>query len=404
MSEGRVILKPGKEKPVLRRHPWIFSGAIARVRGATPGGIVTVTAHDGRFLARGYYNPHSQIRVRLLTWDEHEPIDAHFWYRRIAEAWQRRDEIVRGRTTAWRAIHGESDGLPGLIVDVYERWLVLQVLTLGIERALEHILPALVDVAHPAGIFERSDVDVRKQEGLSPRVGVLWGEPPLRRLSIREHDFTFLVDVWRGQKTGFYLDQRENRARVAPYAAGRRVLNAFSYTGAFAVYALSHGAIHVTNLDASAEALHLAEENLTLNGFGPDLWTNIRGDVFQGLREYRRAGHTFDMIILDPPKFATHRAALPRATRGYKDINLLAFRLLTPGGILVTFSCSGLIDPDLFQKIVFGASVDAGVEGQILAYLDQAPDHPVRLSFPEGRYLKGLVVRKLSSQEEKEVS
>ncbi|NPA91099.1 MAG: class I SAM-dependent rRNA methyltransferase [Chloroflexi bacterium] len=394
MKEGTVILKPGKEKPVLRHHPWIFSGAIARVEGAEPGGVVVVRAHDGRFLARGYYNPRSQIRVRLLTWDEQEQVDAYFWLRRVAEAWNRRDEVVVGDATAWRAVHAESDGLPGLVVDVYERWLVVQVLTLGIERALEYILPALVEVAHPAGIFERSDVDVRKQEGLTPRSGHMWGDPPPEYLAIREGGYTFWVDVQRGQKTGFYLDQRVNRARVTRYAAGREVLNAFSYTGAFAVYALGNGAVHVVNLDASADALHLAERNLVGNGFGPDMWTNVQGDVFQALREYRQAGRTFDMIILDPPKFATHRRSLERAARGYKDINLLAFQLLAPGGILATFSCSGRIDADLFQKIVFGASVDAGVEGQILAYLDQAPDHPVRLSFPEGRYLKGLLVRK----------
>ncbi len=395
MNEGTVILKPGREKPVLRHHPWVFSGAIERVEHAEPGGIVVVRTRGGRFLARGYYNPRSQIRVRLLTWKEEETIDAAFWHRRVKAAWLRREEIVSQGATGWRAVHGESDGLPGLIVDVYDRWLVVQVLTLGIDRALAHILPALVEIAQPAGIFERSDVEVRKQEGLAPRKGLLWGEPPPSRIPIREGDFTFLVDVQRGQKTGFYLDQRVNRARAAPYAAGRHVLNAFSYTGAFAVYALSHGATHVINLDASGEALRLAEENLIQNGFGPDLWTNIQGDVFQALREYWHSGRTFDMVILDPPKFATHRSTIQRAARGYKDINLFALRILSPGGILVTFSCSGLIDPDLFQKIVFGASVDAGVEGHILAYLDQAPDHPVHLSFPEGRYLKGLIVRKL---------
>lgn len=397
MSEGTVVLRPNREKSLLRRHPWVFSGAIRRVEGAAPGGLVRVLAHDGRFLGRGYFNPHSQIRVRILTWDEAEPIDAGFWRRRIGAAWQRRaSPLVRGEGTAWRAVHAESDGLPGLIVDVYGPYLVVQVLTLGIEAALDAILPALVEVARPRGILERSDVDVRQQEGLPPRVRVLWGEAPPPRVEIEEGGHRFLVDVWRGHKTGFYLDQRVNRAEVAKWAPGREVLNAFSYTGGFAVYALAAGAKHVVNVDTSAEALALAAENLSLNGFSPDNWTNEEGDVFQVMRRYRDEGRRFDLIILDPPKFATSKANVPRAARGYKDINRLAFLLLREGGILVTFSCSGLVDPDLFQKIVFSAGLDAGVDGQVLAFLSQAPDHPVLLTFPEGRYLKGMVIRVLS--------
>lgn len=396
MPEGTVILKPGREKSLMRRHPWVFSGAIHRVEEATPGGIVRVLAHDGHFLARGYYNPHSQIRVRVLTWEEGETVDADFWRRRVAAAWARRvSPQVRGEGDAWRAIHAESDGLPGLIVDVYGPWLVLQVLTLGIENALEAILPALVEIARPRGILERSDVDVRRQEGLAPRVRVLWGDAPPERVEIKEGGHRFLVDVWRGHKTGFYLDQRLNRAVVAGWSEGREVLNAFAYTGGFAVYALAGGARHVVNVDTSAAALALAAENLARNGFSPDRWTNEEGDVFQVLRQYVTEGRTFDMIILDPPKFATGKATVQRAARGYKDINRLAFMLLQDGGILVTFSCSGLVDADLFQKIVFSAAVDAGVDGQILAYLSQPPDHPILLTFPEGRYLKGMVIRKV---------
>ncbi len=394
MNEGKVFLKPGREKPVLHHHPWIFSGAIRSVEDAQPGGWVRVLRHDGYFLARGYYNPHSHIRVRLLTWDPQEPIDQAFWHRKVEEAWSRRDDIHREEVSAWRAIHAENDGLPGLIVDVYDRWLVVQVLTLGIERVLPVLVEALIHVANPQGIVERSDVDVRLQEGLEPRVRLLWGHPPPPLVEIQEGGHRFWVDVWHGQKTGFFLDQRLNRAAAAAFASGCTVLNAFSYTGAFAVYALGGGATHVVNIDTSATALHLAEKNLLHNGFGPDLWENIRGDVFQTLREYAQAGRTFDLIILDPPKFAPHRRTLGGAARGYKDINLLAFRLLAPGGILATFSCSGQVSPDLFQKIVFGASVDAKVEAQILAFLSQAPDHPVRLSFPEGRYLKGLILRR----------
>ncbi len=395
-SVGTVVLKRGREKSVLRRHPWVFSGAIAHETQVAPGEVVDVRAYDGSFLARGYYNPHSQIRVRLLTWDEGEHITPDFWRQRISRAWARRTSpLVRNTGNAWRAVHAESDHLPGLIVDVYGGWLVVQVLALGIEVVLDTIVQALVDIAQPTGILERSDVDVRKQEGLAPRVRVLWGEPPPGRVEIEEGEHRFLVDLWRGQKTGFYLDQRVNRKVVGQWAAGRRVLNAFSYTGGFGVYALAGGATHVVNVDTSAEALALAEVNLRLNGFPPHCWTNEEGNVFQVLRRYLEQGESFDMIILDPPKFATSRATLERATRGYKDINLLAFKLLRPGGILATFSCSGLVDPELFQKIIFAAAADAGVDGQILTFLHQAPDHPVLLTFPEGRYLKGFLIRVL---------
>ncbi len=395
---GSIILKPNREKSLLRRHPWVFSGAIQRAENVQPGGIVDVLAHDGRFLARGYYNPRSQIRVRVLTWEEDEPIDANFWHRRVAAAWARRDSpLVRGEGTAWRAIHAESDGLPGLIVDVYGPYLVVQVLTLGMEKALDDVLSALVALARPRGILERSDVDVRRQEGLDTRVRVLWGEAPPARVAIEEGGYRFWVDVWRGHKTGFYLDQRVNRAIVAEWARGARVLNAFAYTGAFGVYALGAGARHVLNVDTSADALALAAENFALNGFPPDRWTNEEGDVFQVLRQYVTDGRKFDMIILDPPKFATSKANVSRAARGYKDVNRLAFLLLSEGGILATFSCSGLVDPDLFQKIVFSAALDAGVDAQVLTYLSQPPDHPVLLTFPEGRYLKGMVVRKIAS-------
>lgn len=395
MVEGEVILKPGREKPLRRRHPWVFSGAIAHVESAPPGGLVTVRSHEGAFLARGYYNPHSQIRVRVLTWDPDEQVDEVFWQRRIEAAWSRRDAVVRGDGSAWRAVHAENDGIPGLIVDVYGPWLVVQVLTLGIERVLSQIVDVLVEVARPRGILERSDVNVRQREGLSPRVRVLWGEEPPEQVEITEGGCRFLVDLWRGQKTGFYLDQRLNRAQVAAFAAGREVLNGFGYTGGFAVYALVAGAAHVVNVDTSGEALELAEENLRLNGWTEERWENVEEDMFRVLRAYRREGRMFDLVILDPPKFATHQAALSRATRGYKDINMLALQVLRPGGILATFSCSGLVSPDLFQKIVFGASVDARVDAQILHFLGQPPDHPVLLSFPQGRYLKGLIARRV---------
>jgi len=394
MANGTVWLKRGREKSVLRRHPWLFSGAIHRTENARPGEIVDVRAVNNRFLARGYYNPRSQIRVRLLTWDPDERIDAAFWRRRVAAAWARRDEITRGDGDAWRAVHAENDLLPGLIVDVYGPWLVVQLLTLGIVQAWPHILGALLEVVHPRGILERSDVPARKEEGLALQVGLLWGEAPPEEVVIREAGYQFAVDLWHGQKSGYYLDQRLNRAYVARWAAGREILNAFSYTGSFAVHALGAGAQFVLNVDASAAALQWGEANIAANGFPPERHASQQGDVFQLLRRYRQENRAFDMIILDPPKFATSKRTLIRATRGYKDINMLALQCLRPGGILATFSCSGLVTPDLFQKVLFAASSDAGVNAQIIADMGQPPDHPVLLSFPEGRYLKGLLLRR----------
>ena len=297
-------------------------------------------------------------------------------------------------TTAQRLVYAESDGVPGLVVDRYGDWLAVQFLTLGVEARREMLLGLLAELTAPRGIVERSDASVRRQEGLALRSGLAWGEAPPADLAIREHGLRFGVDLLGGQKTGFYVDQRENRRIVGAYAQGRRVLNAFSFTGAFGVHALAGGAQHVTNLDSSYDALVGAEATLRLNGFDPDSQAeSICGDVFQVLRTFRDEGRQFDLVILDPPKFARSKAELDGALRGYKDINLLGLRLLAPGGILATFSCSGLVTPDLFQKVVFGASVDAGRDAQILAKLSQGPDHPILLSFPEGEYLKGLLCR-----------
>ncbi|MGQ9491123.1 MAG: class I SAM-dependent rRNA methyltransferase [Anaerolineae bacterium] len=391
-----VYLHPGKEKPVLGQHPWIFSGAVARVEGAATGGdLVEVADARGRWLARGYYNPHSQIVVRLLTWDAAEAVDESFWRRRLAAAAALRETLALAPVTnAYRLVHAESDRLPGLVVDRYGDWLVVQFLTLGVESRRELLLHLLAELFAPAGIVERSDVAVRRQEGLPLRSGLVWGAAPPAELVVEEHGLRFMVDLLGGQKTGFYVDQRENRRLVAGYAAGRRVLNAFSFTGAFGVYALAAGAQHVTNVDSSFEALACAEATLRLNGFDPDRQADaICGDVFQVLRAMRDEGRQFDLVILDPPKFARSKAELAGATRGYKDINLLGLKLLAPGGLLATFSCSGLVTPDLFQKIVYGAGVDAGRDMQIIAKLGQGPDHPILLSFPEGEYLKGLLCR-----------
>jgi 23S rRNA (cytosine1962-C5)-methyltransferase len=410
-----ITLKPGREKSVRNRHPWLFSGAIQRIdRDAIDGDIVEVHSDAGRWLARGYLNRRSQIQVRLLTWDATQAIDESFWRARLQRAIAGRAALgampeiseVAGaatepprlpksaRTNAYRLVHAESDGLPGLVVDRYGDWLAVQCLTLGVERIKPLLARLLVELCQPAGIVERSDVDVREKEGLRPAVGVLHGAAPAGPVQIVEHGHRFLVDLLAGQKTGFYLDQRENRLRVASYCGDARVLNAFSYSSGFAVYALAGGARHVTNLDSSLEALELGERNLALNGFDPDAQAEgVAGDVFQVLRDWRAAAQRFDVIVLDPPKFAHSQQQVDRAARAYKDINLLAMQLLQPGGVLATFSCSGLVSADLFQKIVFGASVDAGRDVQVVEHLSQGADHPVLLSFPEGEYLKGLVCR-----------
>jgi 23S rRNA (cytosine1962-C5)-methyltransferase len=392
-----VILQPGKEKPVRLRHPWVFSGAVQRVDGLPAAGdLVDVADARGEWLARGYFNSASQIVVRLLTWDRDEsPEQPEFWRRRLAAAGAARAGLAVDPTTdAYRLVYAESDGLPGLIVDRYGDWLAVQFLTAGVEARRDMLLGLIAEVFAPRGIVDRSDVPVRRQEGLPLRSGAALGEPPPGSHAVRENGHRFPVDLLGGQKTGFYLDQRDNRRIVGSMSGGRRVLNAFSFTGAFGVYALAGGAEHVTNVDTSVEALEGAEAALRLNGFDPDGQAEaIAGDVFDVLRNFRDEGRRFDIVVLDPPKFAARKADLAGATRGYKDINLLGLRLLAPGGLLATFSCSGLVTPDLFQKILFGASVDARRDAQIVAHLSQGPDHPILLSFPEAEYLKGLLCR-----------
>ena len=386
-----IYLKPNKDKPLRQRHPWLFSGAIARVEGAPADGeIVEVRARDGRWLARAEFNPRSQIRARAFCWDEQVVVDEAFWRERLRAAIARRDALAPG-AEARRLVFAESDGLPGLIVDQYGEHLVVQFLTAGAEARKTMTVRHLVDLLAPLSIIERDD-PMRRKEGLPPASGALHGQPPVEPLTIIENGHRFLVDLRAGQKTGFYLDQAANRAALAPHCAGKEVLNAFSYTGAFAIYALAAGATRVINLDASRDALALADANLRLNGFPPDRWQNIQADVFKQLRIWRDEGRQFDLIILDPPKFATSRGALQRATRGYKDINWLAMRLLRPGGLLATFSCSGLISADLFQKILFGAALDAGRDARIIGHFHQSPDHPILLTFPEAAYLKGLLL------------
>jgi 23S rRNA (cytosine1962-C5)-methyltransferase len=388
-ATSTVVLKRGREKPVRNRHPWVFSGAIARLEGdPQDGDLVRVVDSRGNYLATGYLNRRSQIVVRLLTWDDEE-IDEHFWRQRLERAVHVRGP--RPPEGASRLVYAESDRLPGLVVDAYGPWLVMQCLTLGMARRRDEMAALLAEIAEPEGIYARDDADVRLHEGLPLEAGLLWGADPPERVEIVEHGHRFLVDVRQGHKTGFYLDQRQNRLRAAAHCAGAQVLNAFAYTGAFGVYAAAAGAKAVTNIDSSAQVLAFAADNVALNELKPQ--EMVVGDVFQVLRRYRDEGRRFDLIVLDPPKFASSQAEVMAATRGYKDINLLALQLLRAGGFLVTFSCSGRVSADLFQKVVFGASVDAGRHVQILERLAQAPDHPVLLTFPESAYLKGLLCR-----------
>ena len=390
-----LILKPGREKSLLRRHPWIFSGAIHHLEGnPASGATVDLLSSEGQFLARASYSPESQIRARVWTFEE-ESVDREFFRRRISTALRsRRAWNLENESNAWRLLYAESDGVPGLIVDKYNDVLVMQSLTAGAEHWKEAFADLLVEETGLSTIFERSDADVRALEGLEPEVGLLRGSLPVTTFPITENDLQFKVNLQSGHKTGFYLDQRANRLRVRELAKDRDVLDCFCYTGGFTVNALAGGAKSVLSVDSSADALEMCRENIALNDLPVERQTSSEGDVFQLLRKFRDENRSFDMIILDPPKFAPTSAQAEKAARGYKDINLLAFKLLRPFGILVTFSCSGGIDAGLFQKIVAGSALDAGVEAQIVGHLSQGADHPVALHFPEGAYLKGLVIIK----------
>ncbi|MCX5752420.1 MAG: class I SAM-dependent methyltransferase [Candidatus Krumholzibacteria bacterium] len=390
-----IILKRGREKSLMRRHPWIFSGAIAGIEGHPRAGeTVDILAAEGAILGRGAYSPRSQMTVRVWSFDPQEEITSAFFADRLSRAAEARGALAAGEgPPGVRLVNAESDGLPGIIVDRYGEYLVAQFLTTGAEYWKATVVEELVRLDGISGVYERSDADVREKEGLPKLAGVLAGAEPPDLVEIREGPCRFLVDVKRGHKTGFYLDQRENRAAIAEFARGAVMLNCFSYTGGFGIAALAAGAASATNVDSSAPALALARRNAELNGIDEALLENVEGDAFTVMRRWRDEGRMFDVIVLDPPKFAESKANLSRASRGYKDINLLAFRLLGPGGILFTFSCSGLMSAELFQKIVSDAALDAGCEAQIIRRLAQASDHPTLLSFPESSYLKGFICR-----------
>ena len=387
-----IRLREGKERSLQRRHPWVFEGSIAR-GGADAGETVRVEAHDGRFLAWGAFSPSSMIRVRAWSFDEVERIDAAFFAHRVQRAVALRARL-HVPSSGVRLVHGEADGLPGLIVDRYADVLCAQFLSAGSERWREVIAHALIAATGSTRLYERSDASVRELEGLPSRMGWLRGDGATE-VQIEEHGWHLTLDVAAGHKTGYYLDQRDNRAlfarRVRELGA-KRVLNCYAYTGGFSVAALAGGATEVVSVDSSAPALARAHTHVRLNGFDESLHRTVDADVNQFLRDSLKDGSAFDAIVLDPPKFAPTAAHADRAARAYKDINRLALMLLAPGGLLLTFSCSGGISADLFHKIVAGAAMDARVDGAILQRVEGAADHPTTLMFPEGEYLKGLAI------------
>ena len=391
---ARIVLARGKEAPQFRRHPWVFANAVEALVGrARPGDTVMVETHDGHALGRAAWSPASQIRARMWTFDASEGIDDAFFRRRIEAAVAHRTALpaLVGQDGV-RLVHGEADGLPGLIVDRYGEVLVVALNSAGADRWRDAIIGALLRATGITHVYERSDSDVRRLEGLEPRVGPLHGAPPSATV-ITEHGVRLLVDLVGGHKTGFYLDQRDNRLLTRSLAAGKRVLNCFCYTGGFSLQALAGGARQVLSVDSSGPALAAAQASLALN---PELdatracWRDA--DVFELLRELRTAGETFDLVILDPPKFAPSSAHAERAGRAYRDINRLGLQLLAPGGLLMTYSCSGGVSAERFRGFVASAAADAGVDAVVLQHLQAGPDHPVALAASEGEYLKGLLI------------
>jgi 23S rRNA (cytosine1962-C5)-methyltransferase len=387
-----IRLREGKERSLLKRHPWIFESAIAR-GGADPGETVRVESHAGQFLAWAAFSPASKIRARVWSFDETQRIDAGFFAQRCAETIRARSRFDI-QSDAMRLVHGESDGLPGLVVDRYADTLVAQFLSAGAQRWKDVLADALLAATGLLRLYERSDTSSRALEGLPEQTGWLRSSGATD-LVLREHDWQMGLDIAHGHKTGFYLDQRDSRQRFGAYTRRlgfAQVLNCFCYTGGFSVAALSGGAGHVTSIDSSEGAIALARANVARNGFDAARTTFIEADVNASLRQFQAAGQRFDAIVLDPPKFAPTVAHAERAARAYKDINRLALKILQPGGVLFTYSCSGGISADLFHKIVAGAGIDAEVDGYIHERMGGAPDHPMTIQFPEGEYLKGLVV------------
>jgi 23S rRNA (cytosine1962-C5)-methyltransferase len=391
-----VILKKGKEKAAVLRHPWIFSGALDKVKGSPKNGeIVAVRSADNEFLAYAYYNDQSRVALRLLEWDENAVIDNTWYAQKLKNAIRARAHVLNENTNTCRLVFSEADFLPGLIVDQYADFLSLQILSAGIEAVQEDIINILRQELNPKGIFDKSEAGARKHENLEPVQGLLWGEAPPEFLEVRENGIRYHINIADGQKSGFYCDQRENRMILADYTKGKRVLDCFCYSGGFTLNGLKNGAGHVTSVDSSALAIETLQHNLELNGFEKDKQDSVQSDVNKQLRIFKDNGRKFEVVVLDPPKYAPSRSALDRAARAYKDLNRLGMLLLEPGGILATFSCSGAVDLETFKQIIAWAALDAGREVQIIKQFSQPEDHPVRLSFSEGEYLKGLLLRVL---------
>lgn len=390
---GSVTLKKNKERIVQSKHPWIFSGAIDKIDGVKQNGeTVLIKSSEGKPLALGAISLHSQISVRIWTFNPDEKIDKQFFESRIKSAIELREKIIdKDSTNVYRLINSENDLLPGLIVDNYGEYLVCQFISAGAAFWKKEITDTLYELLQPKGIFERSDSESLEKEKLEKSTGVLFGEEPPDLIEVVENNIKFFVDIRTGHKTGFYIDQRDNRKYLQQFVKDKSLLNCFCYTGGFSLYAQSAGAKHITNVDSSSEALKILMKNFELNNFPKDNVENIEGDVFKVLRKFRDENKKFDVIILDPPKFAESVSQVNKAARGYKDINLLAMKLLNPGGILFTFSCSGHITQELFRKIVDDAAIDSGRTIKIIRQLTQSSDHPVLSGFPEGLYLKGLV-------------
>lgn len=390
-----IYLQPGREKSLKRKHPWVFSKAIKKVKGKPGlGDTVKIYDNNGQFLAVAAYSPQSQIRARVWSFNEQDEINQAFFEERLRRAYSAREQVIsEGGLTGFRLTAAESDLLPGITIDKFANTLVCQLLSAGAERHKGEIIAALMTIFPECSIYERSDVDVRTKEGLEPIKGALWGEPPTQPVIIEENGLKLEVDILEGHKTGFYLDQRDSRAALERFVKDKTVLNCFSYTGTFSLYALRGGCQHVTNVDVSQPALDTAKRNVEHNKLDMSKVDFVKQDVFKLLRQYRDDGVLFDTIVMDPPKFADNKAQLTGACRGYKDINMIAMQILKPGGTLLTFSCSGLMEQNLFQKVVADAALDAGKDLLIMERLNQAADHPIAGSFPEGFYLKGLICK-----------
>lgn len=389
-----IRLKKGKDKAARQKHPWIFSGAIEAVKGKPVNGeLITLLDDKGGFVAYGYYNATSRVAVRLLEWNENKLVDESWWTQKIKTAIEARSSILNDETNTCRLIFSEADYLPGLIVDQYAGYLSVQILTSGIEAVKNNVLDALENLLSPKGIFERSDAGARSHEGMEASSGLLRGEMPPEFVEVLENSVKYLVNISEGQKSGFYCDQRDNRRLTAGFAYGKSVLDCFSYTGGFSLNALKAGAKSVTSVDSSALAVETLKRNLEANPFEHASFEAVQNDVNKQLRVFREQNQQFDLIVLDPPKYAPSRSALDKAARAYKDLNRHAIYLLPPGGLLATFSCSGAVDVALLKQILAWAALDTGRDIQFIQQFGQPADHPVRSSFPEGEYLKGLLCR-----------